>query len=108
MAGGQTWSITINASSPYFVADVYGTDPGDPLQAENNDVISWNNQTDDEHQPYQTDENYNPTGPALCDVIAAYQSSFPGFVPNGYTATTTIYYYCQKHTDEHGQIVVNV
>jgi hypothetical protein len=100
---GQSWSIMITASG--FVVDAFGQS-GSALNAQNGDVISWNNQTDQVHQPYQTDSSYNPTGPQLSDPIPAWKSSSPGYIPDTDTTPTTIYYYCKNHTNEHGTINV--
>lgn len=100
---GQSWSIMITSSG--FVVDAYGQS-GSALNAQNGDVISWNNQTDQVHQPYQTDANYNPTGPQLSDPIPGFKSSSPGYIPDTDTTPATIYYYCKNHTNEHGTINV--
>lgn len=100
---GQNWSIQITANG--FQVDAYGQS-GSALKCQNGDVISWNNQTNDPHQPYQTDQNYNPTGPALCDPIPAFKSSTPGYVPATDDTPDTIYYYCQNHPNEHGTLNV--
>ena len=49
---GQSWSINIvpSGSGLQFNPDVYGCDPGSPLQAQKGDLVSWNNQTNDKHQ----------------------------------------------------------
>ena len=82
---GQTWPITIVAGTPYasFVPDVYGSPPA--LQAQIGDVVSWNNQTDQEHQIYQTG------GGQLTDPIAPRKPSYPGYtvaLPGGATTGT--------------------
>jgi plastocyanin len=48
---GQSWSIDIVPSNGglAFNPDVYGVAPGSPLQAQTGDLVSWNNQTGDEH-----------------------------------------------------------
>jgi hypothetical protein len=101
----QNWSVMITSSG--FVVDAYGQS-GSQLNAESNDIVSWNNQTSDTHQPYQTDQNYSPTGPALCDPIPGWKSSTPGYVVPA-APPNTIYYYCQNHptnTAERGTIVI--
>jgi hypothetical protein len=115
---GQNWSIKIVAGSPHaqFVPDVYappGTPEDRPLQAQLGDLISWNNQTADEHHIWLTNELYEPQS-AITEPIPAWQSSYPGYVPQQADVTPpvppdtaqVIYYYCSIHTDEHGQIDV--
>jgi hypothetical protein len=104
----QLWSVMITSDG--FVVDAYGQS-GSQLNAGSNDIVSWNNQTNDTHQPYQTDQNYNPTGPALCDPIEKWKSSTPGWVVPAATPKPpqTLYYYCQNHptnTAERGTIVI--
>jgi plastocyanin len=99
---GQGWSITIVAGTPYasFVPDVYGSPPA--LQAQVGDNVSWNNQTDQEHQIYQTG------GGKITEVIAGHASSTPAYtvaLPGGAT-TGTIDYYCNFHPEEKGTINV--
>jgi hypothetical protein len=107
----QNWSIMITASG--FVVDAFGQS-GSTLNATGGDIVAWNNQTSDIHTPYQTDENYSPTGPALCDPIPGFRSSQPGYVlpnPGDPPPSITIYYYCQNHptnTAERGTIVITV
>jgi plastocyanin len=118
---GQNWSITITGCPASFDPDVYGTEPGQPLEAQLGDLVSWNNQTDEPHQIWLTDENGEPVEPAqkLTDEIEQYTPSFPGYVPQvtdirpevpeeeqATTKTGTIYYYCSIHPEEQGQITV--
>jgi plastocyanin len=105
---GQSWSIQITSSG--FEVDAYGQS-GSTLNCQNGDVVSWNNQTTQEHQPYQTDSNYQPTGPQLCEVIEGRinASSTPGYIPDLDTTPGEIYYYCQIHpTDENERGILNV
>jgi hypothetical protein len=112
---GQTWSINIvpGSSGASFVPDVY-TESGVPqsaLQAQTNDVLSWNNQTPDPHQPWQTDQTFKiGSGPnvPLCDEVAPNKSSEPGYNCSVPTAPGTIYYACKTHPalPEHGTIDV--
>ncbi|HEV8432088.1 MAG TPA: hypothetical protein VGR95_01660 [Thermoanaerobaculia bacterium] len=102
----QNWSIMITSSG--FVVDAFGQS-GSALSAGSGDTVAWNNQTNDTHQPYTTDQNYNPIGPALCDPIPGFKSSTPGYVLNADNPPETIYYYCQNHptnTAERGTIVI--
>lgn len=105
---GQDWSITINSSTPAF-------DP-DPQQAENTDLISWNNRTGETHQPWPTTPDWTPwpdsvmkKGVAgyLSDPIEPWSSSTPAYVCGAPpTGETTIYYICKNHPEERGTIVV--
>jgi hypothetical protein len=116
MAGGQTWSITItggsDTSAASFVPDVFTEGaPQTALQAQNGDIVSWNNQTNLTHQPWQTDSSYvigSGVNAQLCDAVASFQSSEPGYVCSEETPPSTIYYACATHPTlpEHGQIDV--
>ena len=118
---GQNWSITIAPSAApggpaSYTPDLMGTKPGDPLQAGNADIISWNNRTDDSHQPVALDPktgkplseaDAKAQGLYLADVIPAYQSSRPGYVTvASTTGNVTINYICSLHQDESGTIIV--
>ena len=48
---GQSWSINITGSAGQvqFTPDIFNAQPGAPLQAQNGDIVSWNNQTNDPH-----------------------------------------------------------
>ena len=86
-------------------------------QAQQDDLVSWNNTTNETHQPWPTDDEYNPLDVArdspqyLSDPIPAGRSSRPSYdvaQPSGTPATWTIYYYCATHPDrdiERGQIL---
>jgi hypothetical protein len=39
--------------------DLVGAKPGDPLEAQEGDQVSWDNQTGQPYQPWPTDANYN-------------------------------------------------
>jgi hypothetical protein len=99
---GQAWSVTIVPGSPCarFEVDAYGQS-GSDLQAENGDIVSWNNQTNDEHQPVvaPTVPGGDPT--PLCDVIGGFESSTPGYIVG-----STVAYYCKFHEAETGSITV--
>jgi plastocyanin len=105
---GQSWSIQITSNG--FEVDAFGQS-GSTLNCQNGDVVSWNNQTNLEHQPYQTDSSYQPTGPQLCDVIEGRvnASSTPGYIPDLDEPPGQIYYYCQIHpTDQNERGILNV
>src|SRR5687767_1995452 len=61
------WSIKI-IPNPSAIAgkpallqpDLVGAKPGDPLQAQEADLVSWNNETGQSYQPWPTDQNYKP------------------------------------------------
>ncbi|HKV39641.1 MAG TPA: hypothetical protein VJX67_10535 [Blastocatellia bacterium] len=119
------WSIKIVPSSSgdgaTFVPDLRGAKPGDPLRAQQDDLVTWNNTTDVTHQPWPTDQNYNPLpdsqvlprGSAnyLSDEILARGSSRPSYdvaQPASKPQNWTVYYYCKLHPDiatERGTIV---
>ena len=113
---GQNWSITITGGSETtpasFVPDVYTEGPAETaLLAQNGDVISWNNQTQLTHQPWQTDDTFvigSGANTQLCDAVDSFRSSEPGYCPDTESTPSTIYYACKTHPDlaEHGQISV--
>jgi hypothetical protein len=107
------WVVNIVSSESgetSFVVD--GAAQGQPLEAHQDDTVSWNNQTNDEHQPWQTNPSYQPLD----------QSDLSGPIPagepsNSYNCTSpatnpqhwTVYYYCSRHPDnpnERGSIDV--
>ena len=101
---GNAWSILIVPGSAYasFVPDVYvPRDVTAPtaLQAQVGDMVSWNNQTPQEHEIWQTG------GDRITDQIDAGKSSQPAYIVGG-TAPTTVEYYCSIHPDETGSIDV--
>lgn len=101
---GQAWTINIVSSDPAFVPDVY---PGNltSLKAQQNDLVSWNNQTDELHQPWQTDSSYENPMAQLTPVISPHESSDGYAIPSD-TTPFTIYYRCNLHPNEHGTIEV--
>ncbi|HXH90716.1 MAG TPA: hypothetical protein VNN25_03975, partial [Thermoanaerobaculia bacterium] len=134
---GQDWSITIvsldnegdpSKPSAAFQPDLMGAKPGDPLKAGNADLISWNNRTSNEHQPWAANAQYQPLpesqivkidangnpGNYLSDPIPPWQPSSPAFttyIPtdangNPITNPVIVYYVCKFHPDEQGQIIV--
>ena len=116
---GQNWSINIvqTEAGASFIPDVYGVDPDNPtpLQAQFNDLVSWSNQTDEDHHLWITNSSYHPLR-VLTNRIPAHDSSSPGYIPQQkdvWPATTTppppdqtIYYCCSLHPDEYGSITV--
>jgi hypothetical protein len=118
------WSIKIvpsgSGSGAAFLPDLHGAQPGDPLHAQQDDLVTWNNTTRDKHQPWPSDVNYKPLPDAsvqrgsadyLSDVISPGQSSRPSYdvaQPGSPSPTTwTVYYVCKLHPDvdsERGRI----
>lgn len=116
---GQDWSIMIVTSggSTQFQPDIPNSKPGDPLQAENADLISWNNRTGENHWPWAIDpttgEPFTSAAAAqdaglyLSDEVEKWQSSSPAYVTAApASGSTTIDYICKLHDDEAGQIIV--
>jgi hypothetical protein len=122
------WSIKIIPSDTdedaEFVPDLDDAKQGDPLEAQQDDLVTWNNTTDEDHQPWPTDANYNPlpdsqvkrgTPSYLSDPIPAGGSSRPSYdvaqPADTKPATWTVYYFCKLHptaTTERGQIIGTV
>jgi plastocyanin len=116
----QDWSIKIvpSGSSVAFQPDVPGAKPGDPLQAQDADLISWNNRTGASHWPWAIDpttgepfvsvEAAKDAGLYLSDNVPPWESSTDTYVttapPSG---STTIDYICKNHPNEKGQIIVS-
>jgi hypothetical protein len=87
--------------------------------AQQDDLVCWNNQTNETHQPWPTDDDYNPLDVSrssplyLSDPIPPKRSSRPSYdvaQPSGSPppANWTVYYYCATHPDrtsERGQIL---
>lgn len=76
-----------------------------PLSAQQNDVVCWNNTTNETHQPWPSDSNdtsVNPGSPNyLSDPIPPDTSSSPSFVltKNVGTYPLTINYFCASHPE---------
>lgn len=122
------WSIKIvpatSGSGAAFQPDVPGYNSGDPLPAQEDDLVSWNNTTHDTHQPWPTDSSYNPLSEAevlprgsvnyLSDPIPGGEPSTPAYnvsAPSSAPPTWTVYYYCKLHptiTSERGTIEATV
>lgn len=109
------WVVNIiesDSGDAEFVPDLRGAQQGQPLQADQDDLVSWYNQTNDVHQPWQTDSSYNPlAGSPLADAIPAGQPSdtYNCTQPSTNPQAWTIYYYCNRHPDnpkERGSINV--
>lgn len=122
------WSIKIvelDSGETVFVPDLAGAQPGDPLHAWQDDLVSWNNTTDKKHQPWPTDSSYKPLPKSkvtrdspnyMSDVIFPGTSSTPAYDVQGPPQTDppsktppqtwNIYYCCKKHPTEQGFIIV--
>lgn len=111
--------VTGASGDAEFVVGLPGSKQGQPLQADQDDLVTWNNETNDEHQPWQTDQNYDPLnteGPSgltsdLSGLILPGQSSdaYDCAQPSDGPASWTVYYYCNRHPDnpkERGSIQV--
>jgi hypothetical protein len=115
------WSIKIVpaasqiAGAPAaFVPDLKGAKPGDPLAVQADDLVTWNNTTNEAHWPWPTDSNYTPlpdnqvsggAGNYLSNEIPAGKSSRPSYDVVFPTSVTTIYYCCKLHPKERGTMV---
>ena len=133
------WSIKIIpnrsgiAGQPaLLVPDLVGAKPGDPLQVQEDDLVSWNNETGQPYQPWPTDDHYNPLpvssvpwpppppppppqqpppNLSLSDLIPGNLSSTPAYnvlMPK----TGNVIYYCLKDANGNatkvcGQIIVS-
>jgi plastocyanin len=123
------WSIKIvPADNPTpqapaaFVPDLIGKKAGNPLSAQVDDLVTWNNTTNDAHWPWPADQNGNPlpdaqvstaNGNYLSDQIPALRSSRPSYdvkLPSTASATVpptgTLSYCCKLHPQERGTIDV--
>ena len=130
------WSIKIipnpaaTADKPALLKpDLVGAKPGDPLEVQEDDIVSWNNETKQPYQPWPTDSSYKllpvnglipppapPTFPLpsppgyLSDMIPGQLSSTPAYsvvMP----AKGNVVYYCLldakgNPTKVCGQIIV--
>ena len=118
----QDWSIKIIPfeNSVTFEPDFPGAQPGQPLHAQDADLVSWNNRTGADHwpwaidpstgQPFQTKQAATAAGLYLCDDVQAWQSSDPAYLcvaPKIGNPPVTINYICRYHPDETGQIIVS-
>lgn len=121
------WSIKIvpgsSGEGAEFVPDLKGKSAGDPLECMADDLVTWNNTTQDEHQPWPADAAYNALpndqvlprgGPNyLSDIIPAGGSSRPSYdvaQPASAPAQWTVYYICALHPyveSERGTIIGN-
>ncbi len=108
------WSVKIipDASGVpvAIVPDLKGSKPGDPLQAQVDDLVSWNNTTDKPCQPWPTDWKYQPLPGAqqgLSDQIPAGMSSSPLYDVVMPASGNIIYYCLKEYPQVRGTIVVS-
>jgi hypothetical protein len=110
------WLVNIVSSKTgeaEFIVGFPGAQQGQPLQADQDDNVSWYNQTNDVHQPWQTNSSYQPLNQSnLSDAIPAGQPSdfYDCAQPGGNPQSWTIYYYCKQHPNnpkERGSIIVS-
>jgi hypothetical protein len=117
------WSIKIvPASNPApgapaaFEPDVPGAGPNDPLQALQDDLVTWNNTTNEAHWPWPADANFGPLPDSqvprsspnyLSDQIPPGKSSRPSYDVVVPQSGNTIHYCCKLHPGEHGTITVS-
>lgn len=108
---GQDWSIKIVPAASGSIAEF----TPDPLQAENADLVSWNNRTAESHWPWPADSAFTPMSEEdatkienwLSTEIPPWESSTPAYVcPDLEKGCTqkTLYYVCRLHPEEHGTI----
>jgi hypothetical protein len=110
-----------------FEPDIPGSQPGDPLEVDRGEGVTWNNRTNQPHWPWPIDAQGNLLSEAdalarklfLCDRIPARQVSVPicdinpDFSPQPppqppppNVPQPTINYVCRLHRQERGSIVV--
>jgi hypothetical protein len=77
----QTWSIKIMpvGDEVRFDPDVFGIEPGQPLKAQEGDLVSWNNRTNRTVVVAVKKAGTNETSFAT-GLIESFQSSSPGYV----------------------------
>jgi plastocyanin len=99
------WSIKIVPVTPSNPAGPAQFNPS-PQPCLVSDNISWNNQTDEEHQPWPLGSDGQPAATGWgVNMIPAGQSSNPSFsVPA--SPTGIVKYCCKKHQTELGQLEV--
>ena len=108
------WSIKIvpanSGSGAAFQPDIQDYEQGDPLIAQQDDLVTWSNKTGNTHQPWMTDSSYNPLSEAdvmprgsanyMSDPIPSGESSRPSYdvaQPNSQPNNWTVYYFCKLH-----------
>ena len=86
----QAWSIKIvpTGDTVRFDPDVFGIDPGQPLQAEVDDMVSWNNQTAYK-QMISVFEAGSNTKSFSTEIFDSHKPSTPGYVIQDTDVDTT-------------------
>ena len=106
------WSVNIvSGSNPgdpaTFIAQNQPSAPPGTLYADSGDAVSWNNTTQQNHQPVQTNSNGQvpmPLGGLLwAPVTPGHQT--PAWIVTG-SAGTSVTYTCLIHPQEQGTITV--
>lgn len=109
------WSVKIvitKSGETEFIPDFPNAQQGQPLEAEQSDLVSWNNETNDAHQPWETYPDYTPTSTSnLMGSVPAGQPSdnYSCEQPPGSPNNWTLYYCCATHPNnplERGSITV--
>jgi hypothetical protein len=114
------WAIWIVTDATTHVTGfqprVPNTPVGAPLKAQVGDVVTWGNNTTQEHQPWPTANNDPNGAPAasnapgtplyFSDPIAAGGSSSPQYVVPQPPSNNVICYCCKLHPTERGQIEI--
>jgi hypothetical protein len=124
------WSMKIVAGDgpvATFVADRPDVEPGAPLPAGKDDLVTWNNMTEDTHQPWPANPDFTPLPVSsvtreskyyLSDPILPGGSSRPSWKvpdtapPPGTKAypppgnVCTLFYCCLLHPKEQGRIII--
>lgn len=93
----NSWSIkivTLPGDIVAFQPDVPGAQPGQALGVSNNDLVTWNNRTNDSHWPHAEGT------PLTADIPAGQVSS-----PILKVTELPITYICKHHEGEQGTIV---
>lgn len=111
------WSIKIVPSKSRkpgvlaeFVPDIDGALPGQPLEVETDDLVSWNNTTPEDHWPWPLEsEDAQPVDPPPQNqylTVKAVKPDTPSPWYNVVASDGTIYYCCKLHPAERGKLVV--
>lgn len=107
------WSVKIiadaNGVPVAIVPDLHGSKPGDPLQVQEDDLVSWNNTSNRPCQPWPTDWKYQPLlgAQGLSNQIPAGTSSRPLYNVAMPVSGNIIYYCLKEYPNVHGIIVVS-
>jgi len=106
------WSIMIVTTSGgvKFQPDIEDAEPGDPLEVEQGDLVSWNNTTDQTYRPIATTPLFiggtSPPVPAQLTASPIQPHSPSPYFNVTQPTGTTIDYICEGHPEIQGRIVV--